>query len=920
MTRMIERWFPCAEVSAAAAGGWGSGNLERKLFTWFAARPSAQARAAMICSLLPWPTDESEQEKLQDLVRRAMTGREAAWSEVREEIVRSNQPPVRMLDPFSGRGMIPLEAARLGIESAAIDYSPVAVLASSLLIEHPFEDWSNEPRLPFSESDSLAFETDRLAQDVDALLAEIGRRQRLKMQELYPTGADGSQPWGYLWAVTLPCQECGRRFPLIGKNLLREPAKRRVKGSKSTFGDPGQAFYVESSDDKDSFHVVVHDGPPSSSPTLVNAIGVDGKKIPGKSAICVFCGHVHPLKVHRRMTNDGLGRDSLLLVADHDPIVGKRFRIPTEFELNAVKAAKNKLENEGAFSPFLPAIPGELIGPGNNNIIGPSIYGARTFGDFMCDRQTLYYVRLCKSIDGIGKELADAGISNRYVKALTGYAAANMVRMLRYSTRGAWLHTAGTPRIAGIFLNEGSLSFSYDFFESGIGDGPGTWDGVRGSSVGTLRDLLPSHLGNPANVSRGTATELPYDSNEYSAVVTDPPYDEMIAYGDSSDIFYVWLRRALVNSWPELSISSEAGGAQEKALEIIVKRSRGLSKGDYVEHRTREHYDRLMSKSFSEMRRVVRDDGVVTIVFGHGDPVVWQRLLTSIESAGLIMTGSWPANTESGGRQGKANIETTLTMACRPAPADRRPGRKGAVEAEIQAEIKRRYPDWERWGLAPADMLMAAAGPAMEVVGRYSEVLDATGEAVGIHTFLPLARSAVQAAMAVEVDHHPLETFDARTRFALWWVRLYGRQAQAKSELRWQALASSLDIDYIRDLVPEADKGVRFATARSFTSSRVTDESAVIDVALALAAASEDGIASMGEVLANSGRSADDAYLWAAVKFLADRLPDSDPDAVAFTRVLRTRAGIANAADAVVIESEVKVRKQKIDDDQLRLL
>ena len=136
------------------------------------------------------------------------------------------------------------------------------------------------------------------------------------------------------------------------------------------------------------------------------------------------------------------------------------------------------------------------------------------------------------------------------------------------------------------------------------------------------------------------------------------------------------------------------------------------------------------------------------------------------------------------------------------------------MEAEIKAEIKRRYPDWERWGLAPADMLMAAAGPAMEVVGRYSEVLDAKGEPVDIHTFLPLARAAVQEAMAVEIDHHPLETFDARTRFALWWVRLYGRQVQAKSELRWQALASSMDSRRSATWCPTQARASRFTTAR----------------------------------------------------------------------------------------------------------
>jgi adenine-specific DNA methylase len=422
--------------------------------------------------------------------------------------------------------------------------------------------------------------------------------------------------------------------------------------------------------------------------------------------------------------------------------------------------------------------------------------------------------------------------------------------------------------------------------------------------------------GTSVDVVRGSATSMPYRDGSVAAVVTDPPYDQMLAYADSSDLIYTWIKRSLYNVWPEFLLTADEFGCQEKGEEIIVKRVRGEAP---KEHRTRAHYDSKIAQAFTEMRRVVEDDGVVTIVFGSGDPDVWQRLLAAIQQADLVMTGSWPANTEASNHQGKANIETTLTMSCRPAPPGRSPGRKGAVEAQIQAEVKRRYPDWERWGLAPADMLMAAAGPAMEVVGRFSEVLDATGDPVDIHTFLPLARSAVQAAMAVEVDHHPLEVFDARTRFALWWVRLYGRQTQAKSELRWQALASSLEIDNVRDLVPDSDGGVRFVTATAF-DARVTDESAVIDVALALAAASEEGISSMGEVLARSAVSAEDAYLWATVKFLADRLPASDSDAVAFTRVLRTRDGIANAADAVVFEVESNARKQKIDDDQLRLL
>ena len=280
-----------------------------------------------------------------------------------------------------------------------------------------------------------------------------------------------------------------------------------------------------------------------------------------------------------------------------------------------------------------------------------------------------------------------------------------------------------------------------------------------------------------------------------AAVVTDPPYDAMVYYSDSSDLMYAWLKRALSCSWPELAITPDERGLQDKSQEIIVM-DHNKTPG---EHRTRDHYDRLISQAFTEMRRVVRDDGVVTIVFGHGDPEVWQRLLGAITGAGLVLTGSWPANTESGGQQGKANITTTLTMPCRPAAPNRPEGRKAQVEAEVKAEVAARIDMWEASGLAPTDMLMASAGPAMEVVGRYSQVLDITGERVDPADYLVVARRAVRENAKVEIDHQPLDTFDARTRFALWWVKLFGKTETAKSELRWQTLADDLELSAVRD-------------------------------------------------------------------------------------------------------------------------
>jgi adenine-specific DNA methylase len=306
----------------------------------------------------------------------------------------------------------------------------------------------------------------------------------------------------------------------------------------------------------------------------------------------------------------------------------------------------------------------------------------------------------------------------------------------------------------------------------------------------------------------------------------------------------------------------------------------------------------MIARSFAEARRVVASDGVVTIVFGHGDPEVWHRLLGAITKAGLVLTGSWPAKTETGGGAGSANIVTTLTMSCRPAPADRPIGRANLVEAEVRREVKARVPSWEATGLAPTDQLMASAGPAMEVVGRYRSVLDALGEPVEPDRYLLVARRAVEEAAAIEIDHLPLETFDARSRFALSWVRLYGRSIAPKSEARWQALASDLDADALQGILTDADRGVRFGTAAE-SAGRIDPTSPVIDVALAMAKAWPDGLDAVGEVLAASGRDADEPQVWATMAFLSSRLPEADQDAVAWTSLVRNRRGIASASRGV---------------------
>jgi putative DNA methylase len=50
---MIDRWFPVSAVDEACRTPAGSGRVEKAVFSWFASRPIAQARAAVLTALLP---------------------------------------------------------------------------------------------------------------------------------------------------------------------------------------------------------------------------------------------------------------------------------------------------------------------------------------------------------------------------------------------------------------------------------------------------------------------------------------------------------------------------------------------------------------------------------------------------------------------------------------------------------------------------------------------------------------------------------------------------------------------------------------------------------------------------------------------------------------------------------------------------
>ena len=240
---------------------------------------------------------------------------------------------------------------------------------------------------------------------------------------------------------------------------------------------------------------------------------------------------------------------------------------------------------------------------------------------------------------------------------------------------------------------------------------------------------------------------------------------------------HVWLKRMLFDIQPDLFAPENQGpdGLQNKNDEIIVRR---VHEPDRIRHDT-EFYENMLAKSFAEARRVLKPSGHLVVIFGHSDPDAWRRLLGALQTAGFVVTSAWPSRTE-GANTGVASIKVTVTIGCRVAAEKRSVGLGADVDRQVAEAVEECVARWSVDGWRLRISSLASYGPAMEVYGRYSRVLNPDGSSADLDHYLALARRAVRDAMRLRVDEIPIETFDAVTRFAVFWLRAKGRSEVPK--------------------------------------------------------------------------------------------------------------------------------------------
>lgn len=241
-------------------------------------------------------------------------------------------------------------------------------------------------------------------------------------------------------------------------------------------------------------------------------------------------------------------------------------------------------------------------------------------------------------------------------------------------------------------------------------------------------------------------------------------------YSELADFFYVWLKRSQGHRRPAWFSSLLC----EHDLEAVTNDARFRTKhakAKDAKAAAQAHYQRLMTETFREARRVLRPDGVLTVMFTHKKQEAWEALFAALIEAGFTITATWPVKTESEHslHQAKKNAaQSTVILVARARPEHAGTGYfDAAVQARIRAAAEAAAERLKAQGLNPVDQLLGSFGPAMEVFSAYDQVRTDTGDEVGVGAAIDIAADAVASWRIRQLAQSGLQGVEPEAQFAL---------------------------------------------------------------------------------------------------------------------------------------------------------
>lgn len=224
-----------------------------------------------------------------------------------------------------------------------------------------------------------------------------------------------------------------------------------------------------------------------------------------------------------------------------------------------------------------------------------------------------------------------------------------------------------------------------------------------------------------AQVSQGSAAHLQsWATGSVTHLVMDPPYYDNVMYAELSDFFYVWERRTLGFLDPSLF----PGEVSDKDNEAVSNPTRFETFGRRKVELAELDYEAKMAAIFSECRRVLREDGVMSVMFTHKRAEAWDTLGMGLLQAGFTVETSWPVNTEFENSLHQANLNSaasTIMLVCRKRENTSASARVflDDIEADIRGAARDAVSRFRAFGIDGVDLLLSTYGPALSVISSH---------------------------------------------------------------------------------------------------------------------------------------------------------------------------------------------------------
>ncbi len=778
--RFIEETFPVKEISIESSKEKSIRQSHiSTLHMWWARRPLASSRAVNFAALLPAPKSQEESNRTKEFIVKLSKWENSLdktlLEKAKSEILKANkdQPP-KIIDPFAGGGSIPLEALRLGCETYASDYNPVATLLLKCTLEYPQKYGGRVNGASGLVSDKSE---NRLLRDVGKWGKWVLNETKDEIGHFYPSEKNGLIPVGYLWARTIPCQNpaCNAEIPLLRQYWLSKKSGSQVslypivKGRKVKFETVGTQQKIPKGFDPDNG-------------TVSRAV-----------AICLVCGSTVDGDSTRNLFMTGRAKDRLIAVILHKPGgVGKIYRPANDNDMKVfreveshLQVTRRRLSTEWGLDPIPDEPTPEGKGRGAERAFSLRNYGMNTWGDLFNARQKLVLIVFAEKVKEAHKMMLKEGYDEEYAKAVVTYLALGIDRMADYNSGLTRWGSVG--EFVGNTFGRQVLSMVWDHFELYPWSGStGDWNSAL-NWISKVISHLSSITGNPVTITQSSATSLSYPDNFFDAVLTDPPYYDNVPYSYLSDFFYVWLKRTLGDLYPDFF----ATPLTPKGEEIVAYSN---IKGGFEAGKT--FFENKLGKAFLEIDRVLKKDGIAVIVYAHRSTAGWETMINSLLDSGLVVTGAWPLRTEKKGRlrsQESAALASSIYMVARKrqkVPT----GFYNEVRQELRTHLRARLDKIWQEGVSGPDFLISAIGFSIEVFGKYEKIIDDEGNTIRADRMLEDVRRIVTDYAVRQVLHNGFaEEISPMTRFYVLWRWAFG---EAKIDFDdAKKLAQSVGID-----------------------------------------------------------------------------------------------------------------------------